>query len=119
MFKRITKLVLFFLLLWLPHAQAAITISSVRIWPAQDYTRLTLESKHQVCLAGYLESLRTQAHDVYAQTLRGMLGEKDHAWLGALLVIRTTYDDDLFVRCLDAFEKGWIGVSVRESPSSI
>ncbi len=48
MFKRITKLVLFFLLLWLPHAQAAITISSVRIWPAQDYTRLTLESKQEI-----------------------------------------------------------------------
>ena len=75
----------------------------------QPLVDLTQESKHQVCLAGYLESLRTQAHDVYVQTLRGMLGEKDHAWLGALLVIRTTYDDDLFVRCLDAFEKGWIG----------
>ena len=48
MFKRITKLVPFFLLLWLPHVQAAITISSVRIWPAQDYTRLTLESKQEI-----------------------------------------------------------------------
>jgi len=32
-------------LLWLPPAQAEVAISSVRLWPAQDYTRLTLESK--------------------------------------------------------------------------
>ncbi|MFZ2540390.1 MAG: N-acetylmuramoyl-L-alanine amidase [Gallionella sp.] len=36
------------LLLWLPHANAAITISSARIWPAQDYTRLTIESKNSI-----------------------------------------------------------------------
>ena len=35
-------------LLWLPHAHAAITISSARVWPAQDYTRLTLESKRSI-----------------------------------------------------------------------
>jgi N-acetylmuramoyl-L-alanine amidase len=38
----------FMLLLWLPHAYAAVTISSVRIWPAQDYTRLTIESKNAI-----------------------------------------------------------------------
>ena len=48
MFKSTTKLVTFLFLLWLPHAQAAITISSVRIWPAQEYTRLTLESKQEI-----------------------------------------------------------------------
>jgi N-acetylmuramoyl-L-alanine amidase len=32
------------MLFWLPQAQAAIAISSARVWPAQDYTRLTLES---------------------------------------------------------------------------
>lgn len=36
------------LLLWLPHAQAAIAISSTRVWPAQEYTRLTLESKQAI-----------------------------------------------------------------------
>jgi N-acetylmuramoyl-L-alanine amidase len=35
-------------LLCLPQAQAAIAISSARIWPAQDYTRLTLESKQPI-----------------------------------------------------------------------
>ena len=36
------------LLLWLPHAYAAVTVSSARIWPAQDYTRLTIESKSAI-----------------------------------------------------------------------
>ncbi len=39
---------LFALLLWLPQAQAAIAIDSTRIWPAQEYTRLTLESKQAI-----------------------------------------------------------------------
>jgi N-acetylmuramoyl-L-alanine amidase len=36
------------LLFWLPHAHASIDISSARVWPAQDYTRLTLESKQPI-----------------------------------------------------------------------
>ncbi len=35
-------------LLWVPDAYSAIVISSARIWPAQDYTRLTLESRHSI-----------------------------------------------------------------------
>lgn len=48
MFKLAAKLITLFFLLWLPHAQAAIAISSARVWPAQDYTRLTLESKQAI-----------------------------------------------------------------------
>jgi len=33
------------LFLWLPHAFAATLISSTRVWSAQEYTRLTIESK--------------------------------------------------------------------------
>ena len=95
MFKRITKLVPFFLLLWLPHVQAAITINSVRIWPAQDYTRLTLESKQeirynqfmlknprrlvidleQVELSGSLDGLASKvgSDDPYIQSIRAAL----------------------------------------------
>ena len=36
------------LLLWSPPAYAAVTINSARVWPAQDYTRLTLESKNAI-----------------------------------------------------------------------
>lgn len=36
------------LCLWLPASQAAIAITATRIWPAEDYTRLTLESKQAI-----------------------------------------------------------------------
>jgi N-acetylmuramoyl-L-alanine amidase len=42
------KLIVVSLLLWLSQAQAAITVSSARVWPAEDYTRLTLESKQSI-----------------------------------------------------------------------
>ncbi len=48
MLERALRLTLLACLLWLPATYAEITISSARIWPAQDYTRLTLESKSPV-----------------------------------------------------------------------
>ncbi len=48
MYKAVIKFVALTLLLWLSQANAAISISSTRIWPAQDYTRLTLESKQVI-----------------------------------------------------------------------
>ena len=49
MFKAILKLITLSILLWPPQGQAApINVSAARIWPAQDYTRLTLESKHAI-----------------------------------------------------------------------
>lgn len=42
------RLVVLIILLWLNPASASVTISSTRIWPAQDYTRLTLESKSPI-----------------------------------------------------------------------
>ena len=35
-------------MLWLPHAQAGITISAARVWPAPEYTRVTLESNKPI-----------------------------------------------------------------------
>jgi N-acetylmuramoyl-L-alanine amidase len=47
--KPVALLVLLWMpLLWVPEAYSAIAISSARIWPAQDYTRLTLESKRSI-----------------------------------------------------------------------
>lgn len=48
MLSHITKLIFTSLLLWMPQAMAAITINSARIWPAQEYTRLTIESKQPI-----------------------------------------------------------------------
>src|SRR3989338_5662677 len=44
----VVKIVALLLMLWFPHAHAAIAISSTRVWPAQDYTRLTIESKKPI-----------------------------------------------------------------------
>src|SRR5487761_79952 len=44
MFNAITKLIALAALFWACSAEAGMAISSTRIWPAQDYTRLTLES---------------------------------------------------------------------------
>ncbi|MDP2761647.1 MAG: N-acetylmuramoyl-L-alanine amidase [Sideroxyarcus sp.] len=48
MFERFVKYSLWLMLLWLLPAQAEVTISAARLWPAQDYTRLTLESKKAI-----------------------------------------------------------------------
>jgi len=48
MLKSTAKLVVFGLLLWFPHAQASTAISSARVWPALEYTRLTLESANPI-----------------------------------------------------------------------
>lgn len=48
MLERSVRLALIATLLWLPSALAEIAIKSARIWPAQDYTRITLESKQAI-----------------------------------------------------------------------
>jgi N-acetylmuramoyl-L-alanine amidase len=48
MLRLAVKLTAIMLLLWLNTASAAIAISSARIWPAEEYTRLTLESRQPV-----------------------------------------------------------------------
>lgn len=48
MLKAAVILITGILLLWQPQVQAETTIRSARVWPAQDYTRLTLESKHPI-----------------------------------------------------------------------
>jgi N-acetylmuramoyl-L-alanine amidase len=48
MLKTVLKLVTLSFFLWLPQGHAAIAVSSARVWPAQDYTRLTLESKQAI-----------------------------------------------------------------------
>ena len=48
MLKVIVRVAAMLCLLWQPHAQAGTTIDSARVWPAQEYTRLTLESRQPV-----------------------------------------------------------------------
>ncbi|HEU0187783.1 MAG TPA: N-acetylmuramoyl-L-alanine amidase, partial [Gallionellaceae bacterium] len=46
--KEAAQLITLLCLLWQPLAHGAIAISATRVWPAQDYTRLTLESKQPI-----------------------------------------------------------------------
>ena len=68
MFRAAVKLALFTLLLWLPNAHASITINSARTWPAEDYTRLTLESdkaiNHNMFTIGNPDRLVIDLEDV-------------------------------------------------------
>ena len=66
---------------------------------------LTLESKHHVCLHGYLSSVRAGNPNLYTQTIRDLLNVEATAWLGVTLALRSDYDDGLFALCLMALEK--------------
>jgi N-acetylmuramoyl-L-alanine amidase len=48
MLERALRLTALLCLLWIHTAFAGIAVSAARIWPAQDYTRLTLESKQPI-----------------------------------------------------------------------
>ncbi|WP_435628340.1 N-acetylmuramoyl-L-alanine amidase [Candidatus Ferrigenium straubiae] len=48
MLKAVVRLATILFFCWLPQAHAAIAVGSARVWPAQDYTRLTLESKQAI-----------------------------------------------------------------------
>ncbi|PLY15100.1 MAG: hypothetical protein C0631_08215 [Sedimenticola sp.] len=71
-------------------------------------TRLTLETKHQVCMHGYLSAVQRSDSNLYLSTLRSLLTTENTAWLGATIALRSDYDDGLFVLCLDALEKRWV-----------
>jgi hypothetical protein len=69
---------------------------------------LTLESKHQVCLHGYLSSVCADNTDLYFATIRGFLNVESTAWLGASLALGSEYDDGLFALCMVTLERKWI-----------
>jgi len=48
MLKQLIKLSAILSILWISHAQAAIAIGAVRVWPAPDYTRITIESNQAI-----------------------------------------------------------------------
>ena len=79
---------LFLSLLWLltaPAVEAATTVTSARIWPAQDYTRITLESaapiSHQLLLLKNPDRLALDLEDVAMtpalQELAAKIGSED------------------------------------------
>jgi hypothetical protein len=73
--------------------------------------QVTLKTKQDVCLHGYLSAARTVDATLYLATVRRLLDTAETAWLGATLTLQSDYNDDLFVRCLDALENRWIDPS--------
>ena len=80
MLNALVKLLAPVMLLWLGSAVAGVSISSTRIWPAQDYTRLTLESKqairHNMFTIGNPDRLVVDLEDVdISETLNQLTGK--------------------------------------------
>ena len=80
MLNALVKLLAPVMLLWLGSAVAGVSISSTRIWPAQDYTRLTLESKqairHNMFTIGNPDRLVVDLEDVdINETLNQLAGK--------------------------------------------
>lgn len=116
MFSHIARLTALLLLLWLPQAEAAVTISSTRLWPAQDYTRLTLESSRPISynmftlgnpdrlvvdltdveLHGALDSLANKIgnDDPYIKSIR--VGQYKHGVVRMVLDLKTNVKPQLF-----------------------
>lgn len=80
MFKAAVKFVFLSMLLWQQSVQADIAISSTRVWPAQDYTRLTIESKktirHNMFTISNPERLVIDLNDVEIGATLNELGTK-------------------------------------------
>lgn len=92
--------------LWYFGEQMAINDEARALLPA--LTQLTIESNHQVCLHGYMSAIRNIDPAFYHSTVKGFLSVEGNAWLGVTIALRSDYDDDLFVQCLDALEKRWV-----------
>lgn len=48
MLKQLAKTSLILMVCWSPYTRAAININAIRVWPAQDYTRITFESEKAI-----------------------------------------------------------------------
>lgn len=84
MFERLIKCSLLLMLLWLLPAQAEMAVDAARLWPAQDYTRLTLESKQAIsCNMFTLDTPQRLVVDLenvaLDATLNGLVGKVSSA----------------------------------------
>lgn len=92
--------------LWHFGAQLASADTPRALLPA--LVQVTLETRHQTCLLGYLSSLLTGDPTLYFSVVRNLLDAETTAWLGVTVALYSDYDDGLFERCLDALQKRWV-----------
>ena len=74
----------------------------------QQLIELTLQTKHHTCLAGYLNTLKTQDFSLYLTTINALLEKQETAWLSARIALSFTYNHELFEHCLEALDTGRI-----------
>jgi N-acetylmuramoyl-L-alanine amidase len=48
MLKKLVKIITIICISWITQAQPAVSVSAIRVWPAQDYTRITIESNQAI-----------------------------------------------------------------------
>ena len=96
--------------LWHFGAQLALDDTSRALLPV--LVQMTLETKHQTCLLGYLSGVLTCDPVLYLSTVRSLLDAETTAWLGVTIALYSDYDDGLFERCLDVLEKRWVDPSL-------
>lgn len=92
--------------LWHFGQQLALNDPERAVLPA--LIRVALETKHQVCLHGYLSEVRIGDLLFYTATVSAFLSTERSSWLGVSITLRSDYDDELFVQCLDALDKRWV-----------
>ena len=85
MSERAARLIFIAMLCWLPSAFAEVAITSSRIWPAQDYTRLTIESKQSIRYNLFtLKNPELEEKFVKEAKAKGFIGLKGHRSVGGI-----------------------------------
>ncbi|MDH5544184.1 MAG: hypothetical protein OEZ43_01250 [Gammaproteobacteria bacterium] len=70
--------------------------------------KIALETKHQVCLHGYLSEVGKVDPELYGSVINNFLDVENTAWLGVTITLSSDYRDALFSKCLIALENNWV-----------
>jgi hypothetical protein len=69
------------------------------------------DPNHSQCVGGYLASLKMRDPDRWQSELLGLFANESTAALGADLVWRSGFDNQVLNAWLDSFERGWVEAS--------
>lgn len=86
-------------------AMAAVDVNNQRLPSLLSFESRSIKSQ---CLGGYLAGLKARDQNKWRAVLLDLLANQDTANLGADLVRRSGFDDQVLSACLNAFEVGWI-----------
>lgn len=78
----------------------------------QPIIAITAETRHRVCLHGYLATIESRDPEFFAKTIRTLMREYNTAQLAVEIQCLSEYEDSLFSECLDSLEKDWVGPEI-------